>query len=217
MARLAGPSGKASAVAILAAARCIDAQSRRAFHECRRSLQLQQQKAPAAKQQGAVPSAAGAASAPSMKANRGGSGDFDFRTSPLARHQMLAPAQPAPPAVGRAWTPASRRVGVLALKCGMTADWDTWGARRALTVLKLENVVVTGVATEEARGYTALQVGAGAPKIKNVAKPQIGKRSGWKRARPAVMPCAVVCGSRLMPRDSRLRSCFMNVFERIGD
>lgn len=35
------------------------------------------------------------------------------------------------------WTPKSRRVGVLALKAGMTSDWDKWGVRHALTVLRV--------------------------------------------------------------------------------
>jgi hypothetical protein len=97
---------------------------------------------------------------------------YDFTKSLLPRHQVIY-TPPSPPS-SSAWTAESRRVGVLALKCGMTADWDKWGQRRALTVLKLEEVIVTGIATEETRGYTALQVGAGIPKFKNVAKPQRG-------------------------------------------
>lgn len=72
------------------------------------------------------------------------------------------------------YTPQSRRVGVIGLKCGMTADWDAWGVRHALTVVKLEDNIVTGVCTDGSRGYTALQVGAGLPKVKNIAKPQVG-------------------------------------------
>lgn len=129
----------------------------------------------------ATPAKPGSAGAAATKPGGGAGGSrpagdaFDFHRAVVARHQVVVsppPAGAAPPPT--TWTPASRRVGVLALKAGMTADWDKWGARRALTVLKLEDVVVTGVATEAARGYTAVQVGAGTPKLKNVAKPQLG-------------------------------------------
>jgi ribosomal protein L3 len=34
-------------------------------------------------------------------------------------------------------------VGVLGFKAGMTADWDVWGVRRPLTVIQLDEAVVT--------------------------------------------------------------------------
>ena len=97
---------------------------------------------------------------------------FDFTQPLLPKHQAIFVAPARDPA--NRFTPASRRVGVIGLKCGMTADWDAWGVRHALTVVKLESNIVTGVCTEAARGYTALQVGAGIPKLKNVARPQVG-------------------------------------------
>jgi large subunit ribosomal protein L3 len=54
------------------------------------------------------------------------------------------------------------------MKAGMTADWDIWGVRRAMTVLKLEDVIVTAIITEEERGYDAIQVGAGIPRPKEL-------------------------------------------------
>jgi large subunit ribosomal protein L3 len=56
----------------------------------------------------------------------------------------------------------------------MTADWDKWGRRVPLTVLKLEDVQVMAQKTDEKDGYTALQVGAGPVKVKNMTKPLLG-------------------------------------------
>ncbi len=91
----------------------------------------------------------------------------------LGGHQVVY-AAPAPDPAS-AWSPkTSRRVGVIALKAGMTADWDKWGVRHALTVLRLEDVVVTGVATAASRGYTSLQVGAGHLPPRLVSRPLAG-------------------------------------------
>ena len=91
----------------------------------------------------------------------------------IGRHQAIY-APPPPPKAGSAaaaWTPASRRVGLLALKAGMTADWDKWGVRHALTVLRVEDAIVTGRVTE---GYTALQVGSGLPAPSRVPRTLAG-------------------------------------------
>lgn len=113
----------------------------------------------------------------SRHAGSGGTGviapivTYDVRAPVDGHHQRIY--TPAVPPLNSAWTLNSVRVGVLALKCGMTADWDKWGARRALTVLKLEDTIVTGVISEKERGYTALQVGAGHPKPKNLRKSEL--------------------------------------------
>ena len=92
----------------------------------------------------------------------------------LGAHQVVY-APPAAPAAASSWDPlVSRRVGVLALKAGMTADWDKWGVRHALTVLRLEDALVTGAAQPEARGYLALQVGAGRLPPRLVSRPLAG-------------------------------------------
>jgi hypothetical protein len=49
-------------------------------------------------------------------------------------HQAVLPQQAG---AKSAWKPESIRVGVLGYKAGMTADWDKWGVRRALTVVQV--------------------------------------------------------------------------------
>jgi large subunit ribosomal protein L3 len=97
---------------------------------------------------------------------------FDFHVLKVAPHQLVY-KQPET-LKSSPWKPSSRRTGVLALKCGMTTDYDQWGVRRALTVLKLENVVVTSCIREEERGYNALQIGAGTAKEKRLPKSLLG-------------------------------------------
>jgi large subunit ribosomal protein L3 len=63
---------------------------------------------------------------------------------------------------------------ILGTKQGMTQVWDADGAARAATVISAGPVVVTQVKTKDTDGYTAVQVGYGTRKEKNVAKPQLG-------------------------------------------
>ena len=44
-----------------------------------------------------------------------------------------------PPA---AWKQRTRRTGVIAVKVGMTQEWDEWGVRLPLTVLWVDNCQV---------------------------------------------------------------------------
>ncbi len=64
------------------------------------------------------------------------------------------------------------RTGVIAKKVGMTRLFQEDGRHVPVTVLSLEQCQVVSVRTQERDGYVALQLGAGAAKQKNVAKPQ---------------------------------------------
>jgi large subunit ribosomal protein L3 len=62
------------------------------------------------------------------------------------------------------------RTGLLAQKVGMTRIFTDEGNHVPVTVLRLDNCQVTAVRTTETDGYTALQLGVGKAKVKNVPK-----------------------------------------------
>ena len=66
------------------------------------------------------------------------------------------------------------RTGVIAKKMGMTRLFQEDGRHVPVTVLALENVQVVARKEADRDGYTAVQLGAGTAKAKNVAKPQRG-------------------------------------------
>ena len=66
------------------------------------------------------------------------------------------------------------RSGIIARKMGMTRVFNDAGHHVPVTVLKLDDVQVVAVRNAEKDGYTALQVGAGVAKAKNVPKPMRG-------------------------------------------
>src|SRR5437764_5257078 len=71
------------------------------------------------------------------------------------------------------------RTGVIAKKVGMTRLFQADGRHVPVTVLQLDELQVVGRRETGRDGYTAVQLGAGTAKAKNVAKPQ---RSAFGKA-----------------------------------
>jgi large subunit ribosomal protein L3 len=66
------------------------------------------------------------------------------------------------------------RTGLLAKKVGMTRLFGVDGSHIGVTVLQVEDCEVVAVRTAEKDGYTAVQLGVGRAKTKNVTKPMRG-------------------------------------------
>ena len=67
------------------------------------------------------------------------------------------------------------RSGVIAQKVGMTRIFTDAGEHIPVTVLRLDNCQVVGQRTSEKNGYTALQLGVGRAKVKNVSAAERGR------------------------------------------
>src|ERR687886_1111067 len=83
-----------------------------------------------------------------------------------------------PPGSGRR-TNASEdtlmRSGVIAQKVGMTRVFTDAGEHVPVTVLKVDNCQVVAHRTRDKNGYTALQLGVGKAKVKNVSRAERGR------------------------------------------
>ena len=66
------------------------------------------------------------------------------------------------------------RTGLLAKKLGMTRLFKDDGTHVPITVLHLDNLQVVAARTQEKDGYTAVQLGWGKAKVKNVSQPNKG-------------------------------------------
>ena len=66
------------------------------------------------------------------------------------------------------------RTGVIAKKLGMTRMFKEDGTHVPVTVLHLDEVQVVDVRTTERDGYSAVQLGIGRAKVKNVTRPNRG-------------------------------------------
>ena len=65
-------------------------------------------------------------------------------------------------------------LGVIGKKVGMTQIFDEQGLAIPVTVIKVDETVVTQVKTVETDGYNAIQVGTVAAKEKHLTKAQLG-------------------------------------------
>jgi large subunit ribosomal protein L3 len=88
------------------------------------------------------------------------------------------------------------RSGVIARKLGMTRLFLEDGKQVPVTVLQLDGLQVVAQRTAERDGYTAVQLGAGAAKPKNVSAPQRGHF-----ARAQVAPKRIVAEFRVSPEN----------------
>ncbi len=86
------------------------------------------------------------------------------------------------------------RTGLIAKKLGMTRIFKEDGTHVPVTVLHLDDVQVVDVRTAERDGYTAVQLGTGRAKVKNVTAPNKGHF-----ARCAVEPKAKLVEFRVDP------------------
>jgi large subunit ribosomal protein L3 len=72
------------------------------------------------------------------------------------------------------------RTGLVAEKLGMTRQFTEAGDHVPVTVLKVDNCQVVAVRTTEKDGYTAVQLGIGKAKVKNVSQ---GMRGHYAKAK----------------------------------
>src|SRR5215475_1281423 len=72
------------------------------------------------------------------------------------------------------------RTGLIAQKLGMSRVFTEAGDHIPVTVLRVDNCQVVAQRTQDRDGYTALQLGVGAAKVKNVSKPMRGHYAGAK-------------------------------------
>ncbi len=72
------------------------------------------------------------------------------------------------------------RSGLIAQKVGMTRIFTEDGTHVPVTVLKVDTVKVVSTRSEEKDGYSAVQLGFGLAKVKNVSKAQRGQFAAAK-------------------------------------
>lgn len=86
------------------------------------------------------------------------------------------------------------RTGLIVQKLGMSRYFDAKGNHVPVTLLKVDNLQVVAVQTQERNGYTAVQLGAGERKAKNLSQPVRGHYAAAK-----VEPKAKLAEFRVSP------------------
>ncbi len=96
------------------------------------------------------------------------------------------------------------RTGLLAKKLGMTRIFRDDGTHVPVTVLHLDDVRVVSARTTETDGYTAVQLGWGKAKVKNVSKPNRGHFAKHKVEPPAKLAEFRVAADAMLPSGAAL-------------
>jgi ribosomal protein L3 len=109
-----------------------------------------------------------------------------------------------PPLEPRPYARDSKRCGAIAIKAGMTQEWDEWGVRLPLTVLWIDDCEVVRVKTAVADGVDALVLGVGSKKEKQLRKPQLGEYRSLGIAPKAKLAEFSVTPDGLLPPGTRL-------------
>ena len=80
------------------------------------------------------------------------------------------------------------RSGIIAKKLGMSRVFTDAGDHVPVTVLQVESCQVVAHRTQEKNGYTALQLGVGKAKVKNVSKAERGNFAEARQWHERLLP-----------------------------
>jgi large subunit ribosomal protein L3 len=109
----------------------------------------------------------------------------------------------------------SQRTGLLAKKLGMTRIFHDDGTHVPVTVLHLDGVQVVAQRTREKDGYSAVQLGWGKAKVKNVAKSNRGHFAKTKIEPKAKLAEFRVADDALLEAGATLSAAHFVVGQRV--
>ena len=107
------------------------------------------------------------------------------------------------------------RTGLLAKKLGMTRLFKDDGTHVPVTVLHVDNVQVVAARTRETDGYSAVQLGWGTAKVKNVSKPNKGHFAKAKVEPKAKIAEFRVDAEAILPPGATLSAAHFLVGQRV--